>query len=60
MFWGIAGIYLAVAAVFYLRLASTATADGAAPKLVRHPNWHRAKRLTKSFLRRVRPSLPKH
>ena len=52
-------LYLAAAALFYLRLAATA-ADGAVPKINKPSNWHRTRRLTKAFVRRVRPSLPRH
>ena len=56
---GFFGLYLGLAALFYLRLTATAAAL-AAPKMSKPPIWHRTRRLTKSFLRRVRPSLPKH
>jgi hypothetical protein len=53
------GLYMALAAIFYLRLTATAT-DGTAPKITLPSNWHRARRLTKAFVRRVRTALPKH
>jgi hypothetical protein len=53
------GLYLALAAIFYLRLTATAT-NGLTPKMEKPSRWHRARHLTKAFLRRVRPSLPKH
>ncbi|MGI4790872.1 MAG: hypothetical protein ACRYFS_18730 [Janthinobacterium lividum] len=56
---GFLGVYLALAAIFYIRLTATAT-NIAAPKIKQHFHWHRARHLTESFLRRVRPSLPKH
>jgi len=55
---GVTGAYVAVAALFYLRLTATAT-SGLVPKMEKPSRWHRARHLTKSFLRRVRPSLPK-
>ncbi len=56
---GWTGAYVAVAALFYLRLTATAT-SGYLPRTEKPSHWHRARRLTRSFLRRVRPSLPKH
>ena len=53
-----AGLYAAVAALFYLRLTATATGE-LAPKL-EHSHWHRARRMTKSLGRRVRPAAHKH
>ena len=52
-------LYMAAAALFYMRL--TATASGmAVPKQKKSSHWHRARHTTTAFLRRVRPSLPKH
>ncbi len=53
------GLYMAVAALFYLRLTATAT-NGIVPKLAKPSRWHRARHLTKALGRRVRPALPKH
>ena len=51
-------LYMAAAALFYLRL--TATASGmAVPKQLKPSHWHRARHTTKVFLRRVRLSPPK-
>lgn len=56
---GWTGAYVAVAALFYLRLTATAT-SGLVPKMEKPSHWHRARHLTKSFLRRARLSSPKH
>ena len=56
---GWTGIYVAVADMFYLRLTATAT-SGYLPKTEKQSHWHRARHLTKSFLRRVRPASHKH
>ncbi len=55
---GIAALYMAFAAIFYLRLTATAT-DGLTPVSPKPSRWHRAKRLTAAFLRRVRSAVPK-
>ncbi len=56
---GLMGAYMAFAALFYLRLTATAT-SGLVSKIEKPSHWHRARHLTKSFLRRVRSSPPKH
>lgn len=48
------GLYLALAAIFYLRLTATAT-DGMSPPNIRPSHWHRARRRAKELVRRVRP-----
>ena len=53
------GLYMALAALFYLRLTATAATDMAAPKINKPSSWHRARRLPQTFLRRSRPALPK-
>ena len=52
------GLYMALAALFYLRLTATAATDAAVP-INKPSSWHRARRLTKTFLRRSRLGLPK-
>ena len=56
---GWTGAYVAVAALFYLRLTATATSRYL-PKTEKPSHWHRARYMTKSFLRRVRPASHKH
>ena len=56
---GWTGAYIVVAALFYLRLTATA-ASGYLPKTEKPSHWHRARHLTKSFLRRVRSATHKH
>ena len=56
---GFLSAYVAAAAIFYLRLTATAT-NGVAVKTEKTPRWHRARHLTKDFVRRMRPSLRKH
>ena len=56
---GFLSAYVAAAAIFYLRLTATAS-NGMVPKVEKHSHWHRARHLTKDFMRRMRPSLRKH
>jgi len=53
------GLYLALAAIFYLRLTATAT-DGMSLPVQRMSHWHRARRQVKKLARRVRPVSHKH
>ena len=51
--WIICG-YLALAAIFYVVLTATAT-DTSIPAIVRHPKWHRARKVKAAhLLRRIR------
>ena len=47
------GLYLALAAIFYVRLTATAT-DGISLPLHKPSHWHRARRAGE-LVRRVRP-----
>lgn len=47
------GLYLALAAIFYLRLTATAT-DGISLPSVKPSHWHRVRRRAKELVRRVR------
>ena len=58
-FLGWTGVYVAAAALFYLRLTTNAASEFV-PKMDKPSHWHRARHLTESFGRRVRPALPKH
>lgn len=49
------GLYLALAAIFYLRLTATAT-DGMSLPVSNLSHWHRARRQAKEMVRRVRPA----
>ena len=49
------GLYLALAAIFYLRLTATAT-DGMSLPVSKPSHWHRARRQVKEMVRRVRPA----
>ena len=50
-----AGLYLALAVIFYARLTATAT-DGLSLPAQRPSQWHRARRRVKELVRRVRPA----
>ena len=52
-------IYLACAAIFYLRLTATATDVPAPPRPEKPSGWHRARRLTQSVMRRIRALPPR-
>ena len=49
------GLYLALAAIFYVRLTAAAT-DGISLPLHKPSHWHRARRRVKELVRRVRPA----
>lgn len=53
------GLYLVLAAIFYLRLTATAT-DGLSLPNTKPSHWHRARRRVKDLVRRVRPASKKH
>ena len=53
-----AGLYLALAAIFYARLTATAT-DGISLPVHKPSHWHRAQRRVGELVRRVR-SARKH
>ncbi len=53
------GLYLALAAIFYVRLTATAT-DGLSLPVQRLSHWHRTRRRAKELVRRVRPATRKH
>ena len=47
-------VYMALAALFYVRLTATAT-DELTPTIQKPSRWHRAKRRAKELIRRIRP-----
>lgn len=50
------GVYLALAVLFYLRLAAAA-ADAPIPAPDRRPRWQRARHIKNQAIRRLRPLL---